>query len=83
MGQLTRKEMHDLLVDVRDGRVAVEVAEEYARVIVMNHIGEDEALDAGAVHGFPEKWGSADKIAAKKTWIHARNHLKRGLRAKY
>lgn len=83
MSQPTKEEIHDLFIMVRDGDMTLDEADTHAEAIIMELVGRDEALDAGAVHGFPDKWGAADKVAAKKTWVHSRNHLRRGIRAKY
>lgn len=79
--QPIREELHDLFVLVRDGSMSTEDADIHAETIYMDSVGGDESIESRP--GFPARWGDKDTESVKKTWVNARNHLRRSMRAKY
>lgn len=74
-----REEVYQLLGEVAMQSMTVDEAMEIVDSKVTGLVGEEE--DRGSENGFPEKWG--DKINTKRTWVNARNHLRRSIKAKW
>lgn len=90
MVQPIKEEIRDLMQMVWDHKIIVTDAEAHADAIVMELAGRDEVTDSEKnesqppwAPSFPDSWSSEDRLSAKKTWVHARNHLRRQMRARY
>lgn len=74
-----REELQETLGKVAVQSITVDEAMDILDSKVLELAGKDE--ERANENGFPEKWG--DKINTKRTWVNARNHLRRSIRAKW